>query len=227
MHSDSSPKVIVPSAAVGIYFTMQLLNGFYNQSLYTNAPAAFWALDVITHAIVPVLLLGIIVLIAHVELSEIGIKIRDPSINVFDLVLLSLFLAIVLWPVYTVSVESWYYYVGGEPPDWHYGVATSDLGVMRPLVAIYMSLTAGIFEEIFYKGLLLYVLSVPFADRANNAIFVIVSSCLFSLVHWENGVAELIGTFVYQFIGSALYLKIRNVLPFIAAHYLIDIYHFW
>ena len=57
-------------------------------------------------------------------------------------------------------------------------------------------------------------------------VFVVTSTALFALVHWENGAAELAAAAVYGLIAAWLYLRMGSLWPLVAAHFLIDLVAF-
>ena len=223
----SRVEIVLLSAAVGLYVAILFVNGFYNEFIYTTSPTTFWLVDIITKLLIPIALMALVTLGGQIPLSDIGIRFRDENISGFAMLLLIALVTVVLWSVYSFSVGTWYKYFGGSRPNWHYGIPLSDSGSFRPAASMYMALTASIGEEIFFKGLLFCLLLRIGITSAHWITFAIPSSILFAMVHWENGAAELAGTFMYQYIGCLLYLSIRNLIPFISEHLIVDIYHFW
>ena len=86
----------------------------------------------------------------------------------------------------------------------------------------YVSLTAGITEEIIYRGFLIFAVAYLFPNL--SIWFVIFSaSILFGLAHTYQGfIAGVIRTSVFGLIFSVLYIGIGSILPLIVFHFLID-----
>ena len=84
----------------------------------------------------------------------------------------------------------------------------------------FIALTAGVTEELIFRGYLLTRLS---QWLKNNVAAVIVSSLLFAALHYKYGsLRELIFTFLIGMIFSIYYIKYRNIKAVIVTHFLID-----
>ncbi|MDB5141553.1 MAG: family intrarane metalloprotease, partial [Mucilaginibacter sp.] len=84
----------------------------------------------------------------------------------------------------------------------------------------FIALTAGVTEEFIFRGYVLTRLTQLFK---NPAIAVIVSSLLFSALHYKYGsLHELIFAFLIGVIFSVYYLKYRNIKALMLTHFLID-----
>lgn len=101
--------------------------------------------------------------------------------------------------------------------------------MMKTIIAIitghqvtifFIALTAGVTEELIFRGYLLTRLSQWFR---NNVAAIIVSSLLFAALHYKYGSPrELIFTFLIGMIFSIYYIKYRNIKAIIVTHFLID-----
>ena len=86
----------------------------------------------------------------------------------------------------------------------------------------YVSLTAGITEEIIYRGFLIFALAYLFPDFSIWLI-IIFSSLLFGLAHTYQGFATgVLKITVFGVIFSILYIGIGSIFPLIVFHFLID-----
>jgi len=84
----------------------------------------------------------------------------------------------------------------------------------------FLALTAGVTEELIFRGYLLTRMSQWFK---NEVAAVIVSSLLFAALHYKYGrMRELIFTFLIGVIFSIYYIKYRNIKAIIVTHFLID-----
>ena len=84
----------------------------------------------------------------------------------------------------------------------------------------FIALTAGVTEELIFRG---YVLTRLLQWFKNNAAAVIVSSLLFAALHYKYGsIRELIFTFLIGVLFSIYYIKYRNIKAIIVTHFLID-----
>ncbi|WP_231687023.1 CPBP family intramembrane glutamic endopeptidase [Bacillus sp. JCM 19034] len=85
----------------------------------------------------------------------------------------------------------------------------------------YVSLTAGVTEEIIYRGFLIFAFAFIFQDFS---IWVIISlaSLLFGLAHTYQGVMGVLRTTIIGMIFSILYLSLGSIFPLIILHFVID-----
>ena len=61
---------------------------------------------------------------------------------------------------------------------------------------------------------------------SSTLILVLLSSLIFALTHWSNGIPNVVGAFVSGIILMGLFLTTRSIVPPIVAHYLADVWHF-
>jgi hypothetical protein len=65
------------------------------------------------------------------------------------------------------------------------------------------------------------------SDTAQPArVYPALSAAAFALIHWESGSREVIATFLLGVVLAALYLRIRNLWPFVAGHEITDMLTF-
>lgn len=86
----------------------------------------------------------------------------------------------------------------------------------------WVSFTAGITEEIIYRGFLIYAFSRLFPD-VSIWLVMLASSVLFGLAHTYQGVAGVIRTAAIGFVFAMLYVATGSVLLLIVIHFLIDL----
>jgi membrane protease YdiL (CAAX protease family) len=85
----------------------------------------------------------------------------------------------------------------------------------------YVSLTAGITEEVIYRGFLIFAFSYLFPDLS-IWFTVVLSSLLFGLAHTYQGIKGVLQTTVVGVIFSILYIGVGSILPLMLLHFLID-----
>lgn len=86
----------------------------------------------------------------------------------------------------------------------------------------YVSLSAGITEEIIYRGFLIFAFAYLFPNL-NIWLVILLSSILFGLAHTYQGFKTgVIRTTIFGVIFSILYIGIGSILPLIIFHFLID-----
>ncbi|RXT02817.1 CPBP family intramembrane glutamic endopeptidase [Ammoniphilus sp. CFH 90114] len=85
----------------------------------------------------------------------------------------------------------------------------------------YVSLTAGITEEIIYRGFLLYAI-LYFLPTLSIWIALVVAALLFGLAHTYQGVTGVIRTALIGFLFGAVYVSLESILPLILLHIIAD-----
>lgn len=85
----------------------------------------------------------------------------------------------------------------------------------------YVSLTAGVTEEIIYRGFLMFAFSYIFPDLSIWLVL-IFSSLLFGLAHTYQGFSGVIRTTIVGMLFAGLYIVLGSILPLIVLHFLID-----
>lgn len=109
-------------------------------------------------------------------------------------------------------------YVNGHPPlpDWGEGKVF--------LYILYLSVTAGIFEEFIYRGLVINQLEkAGFRTGARIGISVF----LFILIHWSTGPKIWALALVMGLLWVILYEWKRRLLPLIVSHAMLDFFLFY
>ncbi len=107
-----------------------------------------------------------------------------------------------------------------------YAMALPDNAVLRAVVAIFFSLTAGVVEEIFFRGLFRQAVSALLGPTAVKT-YIFSSALIFGFAHWEQGSIGLYRATAFGLAAAFLYLKLGDLRPLILAHALIDLYIFW
>jgi membrane protease YdiL (CAAX protease family) len=101
-------------------------------------------------------------------------------------------------------------------------LATEILRLLRghPILIFFISITAGVTEEITIRGYLLTRLSMYFKGYY---VPVIISSAIFSALHYSyHSLSEFIFTFLLGIVCSVYYIRYRNIHALIIVHFLID-----
>jgi uncharacterized protein len=155
------------------------------------------------------LLLGIVKRWERLPLSSIGLRFNMPRTSL----LRGLWLAIIVL-AFTVGLYLLLRGVGIHLGEDHGTVFRPSL-----LVVTVSMLRAGIAEELFYRGFAIERLqslsgSRPFAALASLAIF--------SVSHYRQGVGGIVAAFVLGGILTVAYMRFRDLLANITAHFLAD-----
>ena len=107
-----------------------------------------------------------------------------------------------------------------QPQSDRYMLLIQSLNSNR-LLLIFTTLTAGIVEELLFRGYLLSRLQLFFK---NSYVPVIISSVVFGLFHIGYGtVLNVIGPILLGVLFALYYNRYKNIVPVIIAHFLYDL----
>lgn len=215
------------SMVIAPFFLFGMINGVYNGALAKMEPWLFWLVDVLGWIVLPSVILYYIYRYYGISLRDYGFTKLTSSNQRREIISWS-FLATFILSIYYFSFGwlAWEFIAAPTSPAFSYGGMVPE-GDTRYIAIFYLAATAAVFEEIFFRGLiwrLVYSSSTPY----NKAVvYVAVSSILFGLIHWENGVPEIFASMVFGIVACVLYLRLRNLTPLIIAHFVIDMVNFW
>ncbi|MCM3588354.1 CPBP family intramembrane metalloprotease [Mesobacillus maritimus] len=86
----------------------------------------------------------------------------------------------------------------------------------------YVSLTAGLTEEVIYRGFTLFALAYLFPNLSIWVI-IVLSSFIFGLAHTYQGfLMGFVRTSVFAILFCILYIGLGSILPLILLHFLLD-----
>ena len=210
-----------------IVFAATTLDGHFKESLHEASRFVFGLFDFTKFVLIPAAVLGWLYLRYSVAPRDYGVKALNRGDGWLRTVGLVALLVALLYFAYHGSVKlAWIFTWQISAPATFYYKDTVPAGWLHYPVVFYYGLTAGIVEEIFFRGLPLLYLREKFGQAIPRTSYVIVTAIAFGLIHWENGLHEVIATTVFGAGAAVLYLQVRNLWPLIAAHALIDIWEF-
>ena len=220
----SNPIVRV-SIVSAPFFLFGLVNGIYNAEL-ANHPILFWTVDVLGWVVMPALILLYIYKYYGISLHDYGlVKITNTcqrremlSWTVLTIFLLGIYYFAFSWLAWTI--------IDIDSPVFSYEDMVPD-GDARYFTIFYLSITAAIFEEVFFRGMIWRLVYTSNINGSKPYIYIAISSLLFGVVHWENGIPEVVSTMVFGVVACIIFLRLRNLLPLIIAHFFIDLVIFW
>ena len=214
------------SLVIAPFFIFGLINGIYNSTLANMSPWLFWSIDVLGWIALPSAILYYIYRFYGIGLHDYGLaKLTSPYQR----------REIISWSFLSTFILSIYYFAFGwltwrfiEAPQnlFSYGAMVPE-GNARYVAVIYLALTAAVFEEIFFRGLIWRLVYSSTMKYNKSVVYTVISAILFGLVHWENGLAEVLSATVFGIVACVLYLRLRNLLPLMVAHFFIDMVNFW
>jgi membrane protease YdiL (CAAX protease family) len=202
-----------------------IFNGLYNQTL-ENTTAVFWLADILAMVVIPTIVFVILLKKDALTLKSIGVLPLPRSIGqILKFIIVIIVLTAGLFFIYTYVwiVVSDYFKQNYLATGFSYATQIQKTGKYATLFNVYASLTAGVVEEVYYRG----VFRTIFSDSTMGKVaFVLCSSAVFSAVHWELGVVFLIATFVFGLAASTYYSLSKSLLPLVIAHSCIDFLYF-
>ncbi len=95
--------------------------------------------------------------------------------------------------------------------------------LFHALAIIYLSVSGGVIEEVYFRGLLRYLWVSRFGKSRHQLGFIMISALLFGLAHWEGGLTKIVWTFLWGVIAARLLIWAGNLWPLIIAHVLTDL----
>jgi membrane protease YdiL (CAAX protease family) len=195
------------------------LNGFYLGAAYRASPALFWLLDALQFAVVPAASLWALARFAGVRPPDYGLgSLVGPhgalaALPVYVLVIAACVLGYGAGRIlaHLIALE-W------NATGFDYTQAIPRRPVAGLLVLLYLSLSAGLVEEIVFRGLPALCL--------RPTVYPVVSAAAFAAIHWESGSRAVFAAFFLGVVLAALYLWLRNLWPFVAGHAVSDMLAF-
>jgi membrane protease YdiL (CAAX protease family) len=212
-----------------LHVVLQIVDGFFKEPLYQYSEHAFWIFDFVKFVAIPAVVLVWLYRAFSIAPASYGLRSRRKTENWFYFLGLTLFLAVVLNLVYQGAQHFawnivWRVLHPDPAPAFYKSLIPG--GLLHYPAAFYFAATAGFTEEVFFRGLPLLYMKERFGNTKPVWIYAVVTSVLFASAHWENGLHEVIATFVYGIASSVLYLKLRDLRPLVGAHALIDFWEF-
>ena len=209
--------------AVFIAFILPFeLNGIYNP-LLADSLFWYWVADVIAWVVLPCGYLFYFIRSGTLMWGDLGLSIKNENLNHFIFVIvvisiLSVFIvrsadisSRIIFPTNYFRVHFNFEQTQPAAFPWYF------------LVGFYYSLCAGLMEEIFYRG----VFATLFKQNSIHAFtYIVLSSLIFSSVHWEGGIHRLFVSFVFGLFAAAVFVKIKNLWPLIIGHTIADMTYF-
>ena len=195
-----------------------LVNGYVNSIIY-SLPLAYWSFEVLSWIVIPFIVFTLAVKHAGLKASDIGI-----SFKIFGKKNIPLFIiaCIMFCPIDYYLYKEMYGFFSELFPTKSYfeyeSVIPTD-PLLKAVVAIYFGISAGIVEELYYRGLM-FKIAQFFTNPA--VVYIIASPLVFSVVHWEGGIPNLLTTYVFGLISVLAFLWIRNLWPFMIGHIYTD-----
>lgn len=182
---------------------------------------------------IPTIFIFLLVTSTQLTVADIGLSL--PSINTQPLGPWVTYTVFAVVALYTIGIL--YYSIGyhvsnniksklsqAKQKEWE-NVSFSELLPVTnrdKKVWNYVSLTAGVTEEIIYRGFLIFALAFLFPDFSIWLV-ILLASILFGLAHTYQGfMTGVVRTTIFGIVFSILYIGLGSILPLIVLHFLID-----
>ena len=206
-----------------IVYLPGFLNGFFNGYLVYKSIALFWAADVM-FSVLQIFCLWVLFVKYRIAPSDYGLSKPIYNFKPLHFMVITILISVILVfiSIYlTMAIDRW------VPKtiaffQWHDIVPR---GIWHYPTLVYLCLTAAVFEEVIFKGMLLELFRKDEFTKKTGIAFVATSSFLFLISHWENGLSAIVYSFVFGVITASVYLKLRkNLWPLIIGHLIVDLY---
>jgi membrane protease YdiL (CAAX protease family) len=179
------------------------INGFYNSHLVKH-PAAYWIVELFTWIVMPSIILWWLLRRKTLTLDDIGIRKPESILKFIGLLILCIIAGPILYNIYkgTYGLTRNIFTTNYLAIKFSYKETIPQTGLLRYLVLIYHACSAGIVEEIFYRGIFrkLFDKNIP-----QTILYVVCSSLVFSSGHWEGGIHNLVATFMFGLVCATFY----------------------
>lgn len=197
------------------------VNGVVNPFIFQR-PALYWSFEITTWVLLPVLVFSLATRIGGLRLAELGLhaRIRERR-NAGLLLLLCVLAGPIFLFIYSNSLEFFRRFVPGEAL-FSYASVVPEQGLYRAIVALYLGVSAGVVEELYYRG---FFFRISQLFHRPLAVYLVTSPVLFALTHWEGTPAGVPAAFVVGLFACLLFVTIRNLWPLMIGHVFTD--YFW
>jgi membrane protease YdiL (CAAX protease family) len=199
-----------------------LVNGWINSYIY-DIPWMYWGFELFSWLLIPSVVFFLAAKKAGLRREEVGLTMTIRGKRSIARVLLT---AVLLCPfawLFFLRTRAFAVSLVPDPGFFSYVQVLMQEGAPRTLIAIWFALSAGIVEELYFRGLMFRICQYYARPRL---LFLLASPALFALVHWEAGVDDMLYTGLCGLLFALLYIRWRNLWPLIAAHVFIDYLNF-
>ncbi len=176
-------------------------------------PAAFWTQQVCTQLIVPI---AGLYLLFRLGIPPTAYGLGSPLQRwrpVRFLFITTLCIGLLSTYGLVYSLMAWFWPGAPAEPltyDEYGGFAAST----------YHGLAAAFVEEVYFRGLLAYL--ILRGDAPHRLLFILLSSAAFAVSHFDLDIAGMAAIFYYGLVSALIYLRLRNLWPLIASHMFVN-----
>ena len=162
------------------YFHFWLMAGSMQKFITTQA--FLWGFELFSWVVLPCLIFGYLFKFQHLTWDDLGLhnKINHKK-NIELLFVLCLFAILFTYPLDKICNRISVTFVGNLSSYFSYHSMQPNILLLKWLSAIYFALSAGIVEELFYRGLLYKIVK---SVSHPKLLYLPLSPAFFSIVHW-------------------------------------------
>jgi uncharacterized protein len=165
------------------------------------------------------ILIIVAVCLSSTTFDQIGLRVPDENASKFSGMFVGFLIGVCFMIFVLMRLPFYRKYVNAQTASVSFLVPTSKIDKRYAILA---AITAGICEEIIYRGFLLHFLSnSPFKLEGN--VLLIVGAVIFGIAHYYQGWKGIILTGLTGFVLSRIYLETDTLLFPILLHILIDL----
>lgn len=196
-----------------------MVNGWINAKIHAN-PTLFWSFELFSWVVLPCLVFGYLFKFQNLTWDDLGIhkKINHKK-NIELLFFLCLFAILFTFPLDKIFNRIAEGFVGNIPSYFTYHSVQPNMLLLKWLTALYFALSAGIVEELYYRGLLYKIVK---SASYPKLLYLLISPAIFAVVHWEQGIDGVIANYIFGMFAGLFYLKFKNLWPLIFGHVITD-----
>ncbi len=190
---------ILPSVALG------LLNGLYPQELPRDHPGWYWLADIAQFIVVPAIAILVLHFFGGYRPSDYGFQPILRKGKVHLAIGLVLFVTLVYWLAYepVKALAFRFFWSTAASPVFDAALPTGQ--PLRIFTLLYICTTAAVVEEPVFRSLpWLYFSSTV---KSPTVPYLLTTTLLFSAIHWEHGVPNLVATATLGLAAGLLYTR--------------------
>lgn len=218
--SNFNNKALIYAFLLGVLPFM--VNGWVNAKIHTN-PALFWGFELFSWVVLPCLIFGYLFKFQNITWADLGLHSKiNRKKNLEALFFLCLLAVLFTYPLDKIFTRVAIAFVSNIPSYFHYQSMQPNMLLLKWLSTLYFALSAGIVEELYYRGLFYKIV-----EPTNNPklLYLLISPAIFAIAHWEQGADGILSTYLFGMFASLIYLKFKNLWPLIFGHIVTD--YFW
>ena len=210
-------------AATSIAVAIFTANGFYKEWLYTSYRQLYWVHDALSFVAIPVFIVLLAHFVCKIEPYEYGLNFKTKYSMPGDFIVQMVISGVLFVASYYIVLWTTRLWIPPSHGASFYADAMPKMLLYKYAVTMYYSATAAFSEEVIFRGLIFYYVMKHLPQRRQFVGYVAISSTLFGLIHWENGLGEVLATFSTGVAASVYFYKIRTLWPLISAHFITDL----